>query len=63
MRWPDAFSYPRCGGQDYGTVHGLHHKRHQCRQCRHHATLTACTIMVATKVPLTIWFLAFYLIG
>ncbi len=63
MRWPDGFCCPRCGGQDYGIVHGRRHKRYQCRQCRHQATLTAGTIMEATKLPLTIWFLAFYLIG
>jgi transposase-like protein len=63
MRWPDGFCCPRCGGQDYGIVHGRRHKRYQCRQCRHQATLTAGTIMEATKLPLTMWFLAFYLIG
>jgi len=63
MRWPDGFRCPRCDGQDYGIVHGRRHKRYQCRHCRHQATLTAGTIMQATKLPLTIWFLAFYLIG
>jgi transposase-like protein len=38
-------------------------KRYQCRHCGHQATLTAGTIMQATKLPLTTWFLAFYLIG
>jgi transposase-like protein len=44
-------------------VHGRRHKRYLCRSCRHQATLTAGTIMEATKLPLTIWFLAFYLVG
>jgi hypothetical protein len=38
-------------------------KRYQCRHCGHQATLTAGMIMQATKLPLTTWFLAFYLIG
>jgi hypothetical protein len=33
---------------------------HQCRSCRHQATHTAGTILEATKLPLTTWFLAFY---
>jgi transposase-like protein len=63
MRWPDGFRCPRCHGQDYGIVYGRRHKRYQCRHCRHQTTLTAGTIMAATKLPLTIWFLAFYVIG
>ena len=35
----------------------------QCRTCGHQATLTAGTIMEATKLQLTTWFQAFYLIG
>jgi hypothetical protein len=38
-------------------------KRYQCRAFGHQATLTAGTIMQATKLPLTTWFLASYLIG
>ena len=62
-RWPDGFRCPRCGGQHHGLVYGRRLKRYQCRNCGHQATLTAGTIMQATKLPLTTWFLAFYLIG
>jgi transposase-like protein len=62
-RWPDGFRCPRCAGHDHGLVHGRRLKRYQCRSCGHQATLTAGTIMQATKLPLTTWFLAFYLIG
>jgi transposase-like protein len=62
-RWPDGFRCPRCGGTEFGLVYGRRHKRYQCRDCRHQATLTAGTIMEATKLPLTTWFQAFYLIG
>jgi transposase-like protein len=62
-RWPDGFRCPRCTGQEHGLVYGRPHKRYQCRSCGHQATLTAGTIMQATKLPLRTWFLAFYLIG
>jgi transposase-like protein len=63
IRWPDGFRCPRCDGGAHGLVYGRRLKRYQCRQCGHQATVTAGTIMEATKLPLTIWFLAFYLIG
>jgi transposase-like protein len=34
----------------------------QCRACRHQASLTAGTIFHATKLPLTTWFLAMWLV-
>jgi hypothetical protein len=46
-----------------GWSNGRRLKRYQCSTCGHQATLTAGTIMQATKLPLTTWFLAFYLIG
>ncbi|MCT0232667.1 transposase, partial [Synechococcus sp. CS-1327] len=62
-RWSDGFRCPRCECQKYGLIGGRRHKRYQCRSCRHQATLTAGTILEATKLPLTTWFLAFYLVG
>jgi len=62
-RWPTGFCCPRCASHDYGIVYGRRLKRYQCRICRHQATVIAGTILQATKLPLTVWFLAFYLIG
>ena len=62
-RWPAGFCCPRCASHDYGIVYGRRLKRYQCRICRHQATVIAGTILQATKLPLTVWFLAFYLIG
>ena len=62
-RWPVGFRCPRCEGHEHGLVYGRRFKRYQCRICRYQATLTAGTIMQATKLPLTTWFQAFYLIG
>ena len=56
-RWPDGFRCPRCQGHEHGLVYGRRLKRYQCRTCDHQATLTAGTIMQATKLPLTTWFL------
>jgi hypothetical protein len=42
-------------------IHGRRHKRYQCRTYRHKAILTAGITLEATKLPLTTWFLAFYL--
>ena len=62
-RWPDGFRCPRCGAQEHGLVYGRRHRRYQCRSCRHQTLVTAGTIMEATKLPLTKWFQAFYLVG
>jgi transposase-like protein len=62
-RWPNGFRCPRCGEQEHGLVYGRRHRRYQCRSCRHQTTVTAGTIMEATKLPLTKWFQAFYLVG
>jgi transposase-like protein len=62
-RWPGGFRCPRCSGHEHGLVYGRRLKRYQCRRCGHQATLTAGTIMQSTKLPLSIWFQAFYLIG
>jgi hypothetical protein len=35
----------------------------QCRTCRHQTSLTAGTLFQSTKLPLTTWFLAIYLVS
>jgi transposase-like protein len=62
-RWPEGFRYHRCECKEYRLIHGRRHMRYQCRSCRHQPTLTAGTHLDATKLPLTTWFLAFYLVG
>jgi transposase-like protein len=58
-RWPDGFICPRCGhGQAYELVSG---KRRQCAGCRYQVSLTSGTILHRTKIPLTHWFWAAYL--
>jgi hypothetical protein len=62
-RWPDGFRCPRCGTADHYVVgHGAR-KLFQCNGCRHQTSLTAGSLMEHTKLALTTWFLAIYLIS
>ena len=61
LRWPKGFACPRCGSCE-GTRLSTRPVV-QCRACRHQASLTAGTIFHATKLPLTTWFLAMWLVA
>ncbi len=61
LRWPQGFVCPMCGGSE-GTQLSTRPKI-QCRACRHQVSLTAGTIFHATKLPLTSWFLAIWLVA
>jgi hypothetical protein len=61
LRWPTGFVCPLCGsceGRWLSTRPKI-----QCRACRHQVSLTAGTIFHATKLPLTSWFLAMWLVA
>lgn len=60
LRWPDGFKCPKC---EY-TDHCLLKTRplFQCNACKGQTSITAGTIFNSTKLPLTKWFLAMYLI-
>lgn len=58
-RWPDGFVCPRCGhGKAYEL---LKQRRYQCTKCRYQASLTSGTILHRTKIRLSDWFWATYL--
>src|SRR5216684_1033032 len=58
-RWPDGFTCPRCGHtRAYELVN---QRRHQCCKCRYQVSLTSGTILHRTRIPLTYWFWAVYL--
>jgi transposase-like protein len=59
-RWPDGFICPKCGGRDHCMVGPR--RLYQCNGCRRQTSLTAGTLFDSTKVPLTTWFRAMYLI-
>ena len=58
-RWPDGFLCPQCGHRQ---AYILEKKRRwQCAACRHQVSLTSGTVLHNTKIPLTVWFWAAYL--
>ena len=63
MRWPNGFCCPRCSGGAHYVLRDGVRKVFQCNGCRHQASLIAGTVFQGTKLPLTIWFLAIYLIS
>lgn len=62
-RWPAGFRCPRCDGAVYSRVRGRPHALFQCQACRHQTSLIAGTVMQGTKLPLSLWFLAIYLLS
>lgn len=62
MRWPDGFRCPVCRDDRCATVRAGHRQLWQCYRCRHQTSLIAGTVFEATKLPLTKWFLAIYLV-
>ena len=62
MRWPGGFVCPSCG---HGKGWALRGKAHtfECAGCRRQTSVTAGTIMHASKQALTVWFWAAYLMA
>lgn len=63
VRWPQGFRCPRCAGEGCCVLRDGSRKVFQCKACRHQASLIAGTIFQGSKLPLTTWFLAIYLIS
>ena len=61
-RWPDGFVCPICGAHEHSAFEVKGQKVWQCARCKHQTTLRSGTLFHASKLPLTIWFLAIYLI-
>ena len=61
LRWPEGFVCPLCGGTEGKWLSTR--PKVQCRACRHQVSLTAGTVFPATKLPLTTWFLAMWLVA
>jgi hypothetical protein len=59
-RWPHGFVCPGCGD---GRARLLKTKAftYECAACRRQTSMTAGTIMLASKLPLTTWFWAAFL--
>jgi hypothetical protein len=63
VRWPNGFGCPRCGHAVHYALRDGVRKVFQRTACRHQASLIAGTVFQGTKLSLTIWFLAIYLIS
>lgn len=59
-RWPDGFRCPRCGVGDALGLPGRLLSR--CRKCARDTSVTAGTVLHRTRIPLTQWFWAAYLV-
>jgi Transposase zinc-ribbon domain len=59
-RWPDGFACPACGERGHCVLD--RRALIQCNACRTQTSLTAGTIFANSKLPLTTWFRAMYLI-
>ena len=59
-RWPDGFICPRCGNDRYYWLSTR--KLLKCTECGYQTSVTASTVMHRSKMPLTTWFQAAYLV-
>lgn len=60
-RWPKGFECPQCSGQEHYRYRRGKMLIFQCCSCRKQTTLTEGTIFHSSKLPLTIWFQAMFL--
>ncbi len=62
LRWPDGFCCPACG---HGQAWELKHKpwTYHCRGCHRQTSLKAGTVMHGSKLALTTWFWAAWLMA
>ena len=59
-RWPNGFQCPHCGHDRVCQL--TTRKLQQCHRCRRQTSVTAGAIFDSTKLALTVWFQAIYLI-
>jgi hypothetical protein len=61
-RWPDSFRCPVCG-HDHAWELDTKAWTYECAKCRRQTSITAGTVMHGSKLPLTVWFWAAYLMA
>ena len=61
-RWPDGFVCPECGGREHSHFRADGRRYWQCSKCRTQSTVCSGTLFHASKLPLTKWFQAIYLV-
>lgn len=62
-RWPDGFACPRCSGTRHSKFYRHDQAYWQCSDCRHQSSLRSGTVFEHSRLPLTSWLLAMYLLG
>lgn len=62
QRWPGGFVCPGCQGTDGRRFQRGGQRLYACRQCRRQTSVIVGTILTSTKLPLSKWFLAIYLL-
>lgn len=62
-RWPEGFRCPHCGEAGHSTFRVGQRKMFQCSACRRQTSLIAGTLFQGTRLALTAWFLAIYLVS
>ena len=60
LRWPGGFECPRCGHRGYARVSGR--REFRCAGCGWQFSATSGTAIAHTKVPLTKWFRAAFMV-
>jgi len=61
-RWPDGFVCPECGERAHSRFLADGRRYWQCSRCRTQSTVCSGTLFHASKLPLTKWFQAIYLV-
>jgi transposase-like protein len=61
-RWPDGFVCPNCGGRAHSTFLVEGRTYWQCSRCRAQTTVRSGTLFHSSKLPLSKWFEAIYLV-
>lgn len=59
LRWPNGLACPQCGSKSVARVPSR--KQYDCNSCRYKYSVLAGTIFHDTKLPLSKWFAAVYL--
>ena len=62
-RWPAGFVCPHCQHVAHYFIPGRKHKTFECAACHRQTSLIAGTLFQSTHLPLTLWFLAIYLVS
>src|SRR6202051_3594990 len=65
--WPNGPTCPHCGHADAAKIRGLQGNAHrpglyQCAECREQFTVTVKTVFERSKIPLTKWLAALFLL-